>query len=326
MSNKYIAKMTGYKGTNADMTCTPNGGPKFQFELGKWYEHEGEIALCGAGFHFCVHPSGPYAFYSSSDSRVFKIEAEQVLDVPPEAGADFKLVAKRIRLVEEITPGDRTDKATGNLNTGDRNTGDQNTGNRNTGDQNTGDQNTGYQNTGNRNTGDRSTGNLNTGDRNTGDQNTGYQNTGSRNTGDQNTGDQNTGYQNTGNRNTGDWNTGNLNTGNRNTGNWNTGYWNTGDRNTGNLNTGDRNTGDWNATDHCPGFFCAVEPNVLSFDVQTELTHTEFLEAFPQASILGVALMSDEKINFEDFKMIPGITEEKLQLLHQKHLNGRKKA
>jgi len=281
MSNKYIAKMTGYKGTNADMTCTPNGGPKFQFELGKWYEHEGEIALCGAGFHFCVHPSGPYAFYSSSDSRVFKIEAEQVLDVPPEAGADFKLVAKRIRLVEEITPGDRTDKATGNLNTG----------NRNTGDQNTGDQNTGYQNTGNRNTGNRNTGNWNTGHWNTGDRNTG-----------------------------------NLNTGNRNTGNWNTGYWNTGDRNTGNLNTGDRNTGDWNATDHCPGFFCAVEPNVLSFDVQTELTHTEFLEAFPQASILGVALMSDEKINFEDFKMIPGITEEKLQLLHQKHLNGRKKA
>ena len=226
MSNKYIAKMTGYKGTNADMTCTPNGGPKFQFELGKWYEHEGEIALCGAGFHFCVHPSGPYAFYSSSDSRVFKIEAEQVLDVPPEAGADFKLVAKRIRLVEEITPGDRTDKATGN----------------------------------------------------------------------------------------------------RNTGNWNTGNWNTGDRNIGDRNTGDQNTGDWNATDHCPGFFCAVEPNVLSFDVQTELTHTEFLEAFPQASILGVALMSDEKINFEDFKMIPGITEEKLQLLHQKHLNGRKKA
>ena len=223
--------MTGYKGTNADMTCTPGDGVKFQFELGKWYEHKGEVRLCGAGFHFCVHPSGPYAFYSNPDSRIFKIEAEQVLEVPTEAGADFKLVAKRIRLVEEITPGYRgKDKPNdGNRNTSDRNTGDLNTGNRNTGD---------------------------------------------------------------------------LNTGNRNTGNW--------------------NTGDWNAADHVAGFFCSSEPKVMSFDFQTDLTHTEYLNKYPQAYRLGELLLEKGEIKFEPFKDIPGITKKKLAALHAKHQAGRK--
>ena len=213
--------MTGYKGTNADMTCTPGDGVKFQFELGKWYEHKGEVRLCGAGFHFCVHPSGPYAFYSNPDSRIFKIEAEQVLEVPTEAGADFKLVAKRIRLVEEITPGYRgKDKP------------------------------------------------------------------------------------NDGNRNTSDRNTGDLNTGNRNTGNW--------------------NTGDWNAADHVAGFFCSSEPKVMSFDFQTDLTHTEYLNKYPQAYRLGELLLEKGEIKFEPFKDIPGITKKKLAALHAKHQAGRK--
>jgi hypothetical protein len=96
-----------------------------------------------------VHPSGPFCYYPAN-SRVFKIEAVQVLEVPIEAGADFKLVAKRIRLVEEITPGMKgNDKS----NTGDRNTGDSNTGDSNTGDSNTGDSNTGYWNATNRSAG-----------------------------------------------------------------------------------------------------------------------------------------------------------------------------
>lgn len=88
MSQKYIEKMSGYKATNGDLTCQG-----FQFEIGKWHEIDGEIKLCERGFHFCVHPSGVYCYYSNPDTRVFKIEAEQVLECPIEAGADFKLVA-----------------------------------------------------------------------------------------------------------------------------------------------------------------------------------------------------------------------------------------
>jgi len=158
---KLIKKMTGYKATDKNMRCRG-----FQFELGKTYELDKEepLVLCEYGFHFCEHPSGPWAYYFESGTRIFKVEAEDVIAAPTEAGADFKRVCRKITLTEEVKIG-------GDRNTGDRNTGDGNTGNSNTGDGNTGDGNTG-----NRNTGDGNTGYGNTGNRNTGYGNTGYGN------------------------------------------------------------------------------------------------------------------------------------------------------
>ncbi len=191
---KFIPAMTGYKATDSNMKCRG-----FQFEMGKWYEIEGEIGLCSAGFHFCDHPSGPWAFYSDQGTRVFKVEAEFILDLPIQPGADHKRVARRVKFTEEIIPD------------GNRNTGNGNTGYSNTGYSNTGYSNTGYSNTGNRNTGNG---------------NTGYSNTGNSNTGNRNTGNSNTGNSNTGNRNTGNRNTGNGNTGNGNATDWSSGFFN----------------------------------------------------------------------------------------------------
>ena len=142
MEQKTIARMTGYKATDADMKCRD-----FEFEIGKWYEVEGELEMCANGFHFCQQPSGPWAYYTQKGTRVWKIEAEEVLDLPFAPGADYKYVARRIRFVVEVI-------ATGYSNTGDSNTGYSNTGNSNTGNSNTGNSNTGYSNTGDRNTGD----------------------------------------------------------------------------------------------------------------------------------------------------------------------------
>jgi hypothetical protein len=200
--------MTGYKATDKDMKCRG-----FQFELGKWFEHEGELVECQSGFHFCEQPSGPWAYYQDPGTRIFKVECEGVLEKPFEPGADAKRVCKRIRFVEEINV--------------------------------------------------------------------------------------------TGNRNTGNWNTGNLNTGDRNTGDRNTGHW---------------NTGNWNATDRSNGFFCVHEPKVCSFDFQTELTHEQFLESFPESFDLGMELHQPFEIDFAKYARIPGITPEKLKELHRKHL------
>lgn len=38
----------GYKVFNPDWTCRD-----FQYEVGKTYKHNGNIKMCGAGFHFC---------------------------------------------------------------------------------------------------------------------------------------------------------------------------------------------------------------------------------------------------------------------------------
>ncbi len=284
MSQQFIDFMTGYKATDKDMKCRG-----FQFELGKWYEHKGEVRECESGFHFCEQPSGVYAYYTTPGTRVFKIEAKRVLVTEFQPGADYKRVAYMIRLVEEIIPD-------GQNNTGDGNTGDGNTGNRNTGDGNTG--------------------NRNTGDGNTGDGNTGYGNTGDGNTGNRNTGDGNTGDGNTGNRNTGDGNTGYGNTG----------YGNTGYGNTGDGNTGYGNTGYGNAANNSTGFFCQSEPTILCFDIDTGLTRTEFETKFPYAYQLAAALHCEEPIDFDKYKDYPGITPEKLKSLHEKHLAAKEEA
>ena len=157
---------TGYKATDKNMQCRG-----YQFELGVWHKHDGELAMCESGFHFCEYPSGPWAYYSAEGTRIFKVEAKNIL--PGEVqGADLKHVAMEIRLVEEIIPAG--DGNTGDRNTGNGNTGNRNTGNGNTGDGNTGNGNTGYRNTGNWNTGNGNTGYGNTGEGNATDRCSGY--------------------------------------------------------------------------------------------------------------------------------------------------------
>ena len=285
----------GYKATDKDMKCRG-----FQFELGKWYEHDGELHMCNSGFHFCEYPSGPWVYYP--DGRLFKCEAEEVL-VSTSPGADIKHVARRIRLIKEII-------ITGDRNTGDRNTGDGNTGNRNTGNRNTGNRNAGNWNTGHGNTGDGNTGERNTGERNTGDGNTGHENTGHGNTGDRNTGNRNTGHGNTGDwnagsRNTGDRNIGSRNTGDRNTGNWNTGNWNTGHGNTGNGHSGVLNWGDAPFTI----FNQPADRNEVDFD----LVHS-----------LAALLQQDSSIDPEPFLSLPNATVEAIKALHDAHIAARK--
>ena len=185
----------GYKIFNNDMTCLG-----FQFRVGmNELGNDDPLVLCENGFHFCKYPSGVWTYYDSG--RVFKVRAYGVLNSPIEPGADYKMVCRKLEILDEVIP-------TGDWNTGDSNTGDRNTGNRNTGNSNTG----------NWNTGDSNTGGWNTGDRNTGGWNTGNRNTGNRNTGDWNTGNRNTGNSNTGDSNTGNWNTGGWNCGNRHSG------------------------------------------------------------------------------------------------------------
>ena len=194
----------GYKVFNPDWTCRG-----FQYKVGETFTHNGNIMMCGRGFHFCRKASDCFNYYEfNSENKVAEIEALGDVETQGDKSVtDVIRIVREIEWHELLTIVNEGTDCTGLCNTGNRNTGDCNTGGCNTGDCNTG--------------------NRNTGDWNTGDCNTGNWNMGNRNTGD----------WNTGNWNTGDWNTGNWNTGNRNTGDWNTGDWNTGNRNTGFFNT-----------------------------------------------------------------------------------------
>ncbi|HBF7547420.1 TPA: hypothetical protein KOY69_002021 [Clostridioides difficile] len=185
----------GYKVFNPDWTCR-----NFKYEVGKTYEHDGDIEVCEAGFHFCQKAIDCFNYYSfDNKNKVAKIEAIGLIKTNGD-----KSVTNKITIVKEIEWEELLNIV--------------NIGNNNTGYGNTGDYNTGYGNTGNHNTGNYNTGNYNTGNHNTGNYNTGYYNTGNCNSG----------YCNEGYCNTGCWNTGNYNIGNCNSGDWNIGDYNAG--------------------------------------------------------------------------------------------------
>ena len=214
-------EIIAYKGFDKNWKCRG-----YQYEIGKTYEHEGEVEACKSGFHSCEYPLDVFSYYAPSESKFALVKAGGEIS----KGDDSKIASTKITIEAELNIPRLVQKAVDfimgkiNLTNKQSNTGDQsaatNTGDwsaaTNTGDwsaaTNTGDQsaatNTGDQsaatNTGNRsaatNTGDWSAA-TNTGDwsaaTNTGDwsaaTNTGYQSA-ATNTGDWSAAT-NTGYQ-----------------------------------------------------------------------------------------------------------------------------------
>ena len=189
-------EIIAYKGFKQDWTCRG-----YQYEVGKTYEHKGNVKACESGFHACEYPLDVLSYYSPAVSKfaVVKMSGETSKD-----SDDTKIASAKITIETEINLPEMIKKAVewikGKVdwdaakvsNTGDWSAAT-NTGNwsaaTNTGDQsaatNTGDQsaatNTGYRSVAT-NTGDRSAAT-----------NTGYRSV-ATNTGDQsaatNTGDQ----------------------------------------------------------------------------------------------------------------------------------------
>ena len=134
MSEKIIIK--GYKVFNPDWTCKG-----FQYEVGKTFKHNGNIKMCGAGFHFCQKASDCFDYYRfDSRNKVAEVEAIGLVET-----SGNKSVTDEIKIVREIpwqellTIVNKGNDCTGLCNTGIRNTGNCNTGNCNTGFFNTND-------------------------------------------------------------------------------------------------------------------------------------------------------------------------------------------
>ncbi|HBF6303236.1 TPA: hypothetical protein KO026_002636 [Clostridioides difficile] len=175
----------GYKVFNPDWTCR-----NFKYEVGKTYNHIGDIEVCEAGFHFCQKAIDCFNYYPfDNKNKVAKIEA---IGLTKTFGD--KSVTNKITIVEEIKWDELLNIVNiGHNNTGYGNTGAYNAGDYNTGNYNVGNGNTGYGNTGAYNAGDYNTGNYNVGNGNTGYGNTGAYNIGNCNSGDWNIGDYNSG-------------------------------------------------------------------------------------------------------------------------------------
>lgn len=284
----------------------------YQFTMGEWHEHYGEVEMCKSGFHFCQTMIGPILYYNDSLTRVFEIEAEHVIG-PEGTGTPEKFACKRIRFLREVT------QEAMNAHNDCRARG--NSGNCNTGYRNTGNFNAGGQNTGNHNTGDSNTGNDNRGNRNAGSCNVGSHNTGSRNNGVSNSGGGNSGSYNTGHNNTGS-----HNSGTNNNGNFNAGHSNIGDYNAGDCNIGNHNTGLMNITNYSTGFFCTKEPNAFVLDQDTGIPMSEFMAKYSgEISTLVSRIHQGYHIDFYYYtSRIPFLSEEKLKAFIEAHKAKRK--
>ena len=129
-----MSNVKGYKVFNPDWTCRG-----FQYEVGKTFEHDGNIELCGSGFHFCQKASDCFNYYDfNSNNKVAEIEALDLVETEGNKSVTNKIhIVREIPWQELLTIVNTGKDCTGLENTGDWNTGDCNTGNRNTGDCNT---------------------------------------------------------------------------------------------------------------------------------------------------------------------------------------------
>jgi len=90
--------MKAFKGFNEKLQCNPNGEP-FQYEIGKEYEHEGDVKPCRSGFHACKSPLDVLGYYPPNTSRYCEVEVD---DDCKGDNDDSKVASKRIKIGAEI--------------------------------------------------------------------------------------------------------------------------------------------------------------------------------------------------------------------------------
>jgi hypothetical protein len=249
--------MKGYKVFDENWKCKGTDY-EYQYSLGGRFKHEGEIKLCGSGFHFCEKLIDCFNYKKFNP----KNKVAEIIAHGKVIRGDDKSVTDDIEIIREIS----WEECLKMVNLGSGNSGLGNSGNRNSGNYNSGDYNSGNRNSGYYNSGDSNSGSRNSGYYNSGDSNSGNYNSGDRNSGNYNSGRYNSGHFNSGRYNSGDFNSGDYNSGNFNSGHFNSGNFNSGHSNSGNYNSGDYNSGRYNSTNFSSGLFNTEEQKMLIFD------------------------------------------------------------
>ncbi len=96
-------EIIAYKGFNQDWTCLG-----YQYEVGKTYEHKGDVKACESGFHACEYPLDVLRYYSPAVSKfaVVKMSGETSKD-----SDDTKIASAKITIETEINLPEMVKKA-----------------------------------------------------------------------------------------------------------------------------------------------------------------------------------------------------------------------
>ena len=92
------------KGFDGNLQCRG-----FQFEVGKTYEHKGDVVACGSGFHACPvehHPLSVFKYYAPAGNRFF-----EVTQGGQSSAEGTKLASATITIDFELTIGDLVKRA-----------------------------------------------------------------------------------------------------------------------------------------------------------------------------------------------------------------------
>ena len=95
MSDKVI---TSYKGFDKNMQCR-----RFQYEVGKEYEMDGEIKCCNRGFHACKSPMEVWDYYDMLNSRYAEVEQSGKIEKEENS---TKVCSSRIKIKAELKLAD----------------------------------------------------------------------------------------------------------------------------------------------------------------------------------------------------------------------------
>ena len=88
-------KITAYKGFDENLKCRG-----FQYEVGKEYEHDGEVECCRSGFHACTNPFDVLDYYDANGKNRFCV-VEQSGTIKSE-DKDSKQSSSKIKIKAEI--------------------------------------------------------------------------------------------------------------------------------------------------------------------------------------------------------------------------------
>ncbi|OFK51690.1 hypothetical protein [Haemophilus sp. HMSC066A11] len=96
-------EIIAYKGFKQDWTCRG-----YQYEVGKTYEHKGNVEACESGFHACEYPLDVLNYYSPAVSKfaVVKMSGETSKD-----SDDTKIASAKITIETEINLPEMIKKA-----------------------------------------------------------------------------------------------------------------------------------------------------------------------------------------------------------------------
>ena len=89
-------EIIAYKGFDKNWKCRG-----YQYEIGKTYEHEGEVEACESGFHSCENPLDVLAYYDiSSGSKYALVKASG--EISRNDNSDTKIASSKITIEVEL--------------------------------------------------------------------------------------------------------------------------------------------------------------------------------------------------------------------------------